>query len=206
MSMAAINLSSVIIGIKCQSRSYLCRQKKKFQSQTFDVEFVLKLLCPKVLNKNWSFIHWGYPYIGDVQPYWLRHRHLRKIDWLMTCTANIVFLVCTGCDCQKNALWRGSVSSGHITKFEQSRISFKISMGYTCLYFLQCDKLNKILPFGLLFTWPIFAQSSGFHTWFVVDVLWFQMGFDADVLDFQIKFNVDILIFLGALFKSWALF
>ncbi len=48
------------------------------------------------------------------------HRHLRKKDWLMASTTCLVFLVSTVCGWCKNAIGRGSVSSGHITKLEQS--------------------------------------------------------------------------------------
>jgi hypothetical protein len=43
------------------------------------------------------------------------HRHLRKIDWFMACTACLVCLVSTVSGHCKNAHGRGSASSGHIT-------------------------------------------------------------------------------------------
>jgi hypothetical protein len=48
------------------------------------------------------------------------HRHLRKINWLMARTSCLVCLVGTVSGCHKNALGKGSTSSQHITKFEQS--------------------------------------------------------------------------------------
>jgi hypothetical protein len=44
----------------------------------------------------------------------------------MACTACIVCLISAVRDYHKNALGRGSTSSGHITKFEQSRFSLEI--------------------------------------------------------------------------------
>jgi len=54
---------------------------------------------------------------GYQQP---THRHLRKIDQLMVCTACLVCLVSTVSGCHKNAIGRGSATSQHITKLEQS--------------------------------------------------------------------------------------
>ncbi len=54
------------------------------------------------------------------------HRHLRKIYWLMAHTACLVCLVIAVSGRSKNALGRGSASSGHITNLEQSRFSFDI--------------------------------------------------------------------------------
>jgi hypothetical protein len=48
------------------------------------------------------------------------HRILRKIDGLMAHTTCLVCLVSTVSGCHKNALGRGSTSSRHITKLEQS--------------------------------------------------------------------------------------
>jgi len=45
--------------------------------------------------------------------YWI-HRHIRKIDCLMTYTACLVCLVSTVSGCCKNAPGRGSASSRHI--------------------------------------------------------------------------------------------
>ncbi len=61
-----------------------------------------------------------------------KHRHLRKIDWLMEITACLVCLICTVSGCSKkckNALVRCGASSGHITKLEQS-----IFFWYLCAY------------------------------------------------------------------------
>jgi hypothetical protein len=41
------------------------------------------------------------------------HRHLRKIDWLMACTACLVCLVSYVSGCHKNVLGRGSTNSEH---------------------------------------------------------------------------------------------
>jgi hypothetical protein len=38
----------------------------------------------------------------------------------MACTACLVCMVTTVCECHKNAVGRGSASSGHIAKLEQS--------------------------------------------------------------------------------------
>jgi hypothetical protein len=48
------------------------------------------------------------------------NRHLRKIDWLMALTACLVCIVSTVSGRYKNALGKGTASSGHITKLEQS--------------------------------------------------------------------------------------
>jgi hypothetical protein len=48
------------------------------------------------------------------------HKHLRKIDLLMAHTNYLVCLASTVSGCCKNAPGRGSASSGHITKLEQS--------------------------------------------------------------------------------------
>ncbi len=42
------------------------------------------------------------------------HRHLRKIDWLMSCTSHLVCLVSIVSGCRKNVLGRGNTSRGHI--------------------------------------------------------------------------------------------
>jgi hypothetical protein len=54
------------------------------------------------------------------------HRHLRKIDRLMARTACLACMVIAVSGRSKNALGRGSASSGHITNLEQSRFSFDI--------------------------------------------------------------------------------
>ncbi len=78
--------------------------------------------------------------------YRCHHRHLRKIDLLMTCAACLVCFVSTVSGCSKNALGRGRTSNRHITKLEQSIFSLDI-YGYH-----SCDCQAMILLFLQL--WP----------------------------------------------------
>ncbi len=57
--------------------------------------------------------------------------------------------------------------------------------------------------FGLLFTWPIFTQTSYFHPWFAVNILRFQMGLEVDVLAFQIKLWYRYFGFFGHFFQNF---
>ncbi len=50
----------------------------------------------------------------------LYHRHLRKIDWLLACTACLVCIISTVSGCRKKLKMPSEDSSGHITKLKQS--------------------------------------------------------------------------------------
>ncbi len=100
---------------------------KKLQTQLVSTEKLCKwLLHKKAACKILVKLPPGLSHLNVARSVNFFHRHLRKIYWLMACTACFVCLISSAGGRSKNALGRGSASSGHITKLEQSRFSLDI--------------------------------------------------------------------------------
>jgi hypothetical protein len=92
----------------------ICRQKKSPNS------FVMVIVLP-----CFYWLQSGEEKF-DACGMFLWHRHLRKIDLLMACTACLVCLISTVSGCSKKKLKCGA-SSRHITNLKQSIFSFDIN-------------------------------------------------------------------------------
>jgi hypothetical protein len=81
----------------------------------------------------------------NIRSMGLKHRHLRKIDWLIVRTDWLVCLVSTVSCCRKNSLGKGSANSWRITKLEQSTFWYLWLKIYCLLYHFFVAPLNSLV-------------------------------------------------------------